>query len=133
MPCADRCIEGIYIIKVQLLSNLLHRRRGKQPVHWQSAALHLVANASRPFSKCSSRRSLANHCRTLAVARRETSNSSQSSEGPALASLEVKISTLSPDFSSDSNATSLPLTFAPIQRCPTSVCTAYVMSTGGEP
>src|SRR5699024_9762115 len=79
------------------------------------------------------RRSLANHCRTLALARGETRNSCQSREGPALASLEVKISTLSPDFSSDSNATSLPLTFAPIQRCPTSVCTAYAKSTGVEP
>ncbi|SKU86959.1 Uncharacterised protein [Mycobacteroides abscessus subsp. abscessus] len=89
--------------------------------------------ASLPASRASSRRSLANHCLILALARGDTTKVCQSREGPALAALEVKTSTTSPFSSLRSSATSRPLTRAPIQRCPTSVCTAYAKSTGVEP
>ena len=79
---------------------------------------------SLPLSSASSRRSLANHCRILAFARGDTTKPCQSRDGPALGALEVKTSTTSPFSSLRSSATSRPLTRAPIQRWPTSVCTA---------
>jgi hypothetical protein len=72
----------------------------------------------------SSRRSFANHWRIFVLARGDATNDSQSRLGPASLALDVKISTTSPDSSLRSSATSLPLTREPMQRCPTSVCTA---------
>ena len=77
-----------------------------------------------PASIASSRRSRANHCLIFVRARGDLTNDSQSREGPALSALDVKISTVSPLSSVLSSATSLPLTRAPMHRCPTSVCTA---------
>ena len=54
-------------------------------------------------------------------ARCVTMKESQSLEGPASGDLEVKISTVSPVTSFEFSADSLPLIFAPTQRCPTSV------------
>ena len=79
---------------------------------------------SLPASIASSRRSLANHCRIFVFARGDATNDSQSRDGPAPSDLEVKTSTVSPFSSGDSSATSRPLTRAPMQRWPTSVCTA---------
>ena len=47
--------------------------------------------------------------------------SSQSRLGPADGTLEVKISTLSPEVSLESSGTRRPLSRAPMQRWPTSV------------
>jgi hypothetical protein len=47
---------------------------------------------------------------------------SQSRDGPP-STLEVKISTVSPERSTESSGCSRPLTRAPMQLCPTSVCT----------
>ncbi len=80
--------------------------------------------ASLPASIASSRRSLANHCRIFVFARGLATNDSQSRDGPAASDFEVKTSTMSPLASGDSSGTSLPLTRAPMQRWPTSVCTA---------
>ena len=66
-------------------------------------------------------------------ARGDLTKLSQSRDGPAFSALDVNTSTVSPLSSVDSSATSLPLTRAPMQRCPTSVCTAYAKSTGVEP
>ncbi len=82
------------------------------------------AMASLPCSIASSRRSLENHARILLRARGDLTKPSQSRDGPALGALEVKISTTSPLSSVDSSGTSRPLTRAPMQRWPTSVCTA---------
>ena len=77
-----------------------------------------------PASMASSRRSRANHDLILLRARGDLTNSSQSRDGPADSALDVNTSTVSPWSSVLSSATSLPLTRAPIHRCPTSVCTA---------
>ncbi len=89
--------------------------------------------ASLPASIAVSRRSLENHCRILLRARPDLTNFSQSRDGPASGDFEVKISTVSPLPSRDSRGTSRPLTRAPMQRWPTSVCTAYAKSTGVAP
>ncbi len=90
-----------------------------------SAALRIARlSAVLPSSTASSRRSRANHCRILVRARGDLTNAIQSRDGPAFSDFEVKISTVSPLSSSLSSATSLPLTRAPMQRLPTSVCTA---------
>ena len=81
-------------------------------------------SASLPASTASSRRSLVNHCRILVRARDEPTKVSQSCEGPAVGDRDVKISTTSPLDSLLSRLTRLPLTRAPMQRWPTSVCTA---------
>jgi hypothetical protein len=81
--------------------------------------------ASLPASIASSRRSLANHCLILDLARGDATNASQSRDGPAPSAFEVKISTTSPFSSLRSSATRRPLTLAPMHRLPTSVCTAY--------
>ena len=65
--------------------------------------------------------------------RGDATNDSQSRDGPAPSVFEVKISTTSPFSSLRSSATSRPLTRAPMQRLPTSVCTKYAKSTGVEP
>ena len=49
-----------------------------------------------PASTASSRRSLANHCRILVLARGEATKASQSRDGPAPSALEVNTSTVSP-------------------------------------
>ena len=69
----------------------------------------------------SSRRSRDCHWRILLPARWVTTNLSQSCDGPAPSTLEVKISTESPDVSAESSGTSRPLTRAPMQAWPTSV------------
>ncbi len=79
--------------------------------------------ASLPRSIASSRRSLENHDLIFVFARGLLTNWSQSRLGPEFSSLLVKISTTSPLFRVDSRATSRPLTRAPTQRWPTSVCT----------
>jgi hypothetical protein len=91
------------------------------------------AICSRPCSIASSRRSLVKCARILLRARGEATKPSQSRLGPAVGALEVKISTTSPLSSLDSSGTSRPLTRAPMQWWPTSVCTAYAKSTGVEP
>ena len=83
-----------------------------------------LAIASLPASIASSLRSLANHCLILARALGDAANASQSRVGPAPSALEVKISTTSPFSSLRSSATRRPLSRAPMQRWPTSVCTA---------
>jgi len=50
-----------------------------------------------------------------------TTIDSQSLDGPAPSTLEVKISTVSPEASELSSGTRRPLTRAPMQACPTSV------------
>ncbi len=75
-----------------------------------------LAIASLPASRASSRRSLANHWRILALARGDTTKVCQSFDGPAVGALEVNTSTTSPFSSLRSSATSRPLTRAPIQR-----------------
>ncbi len=89
--------------------------------------------ASLPDSIASSRRSFANHCRIFVLARGLATNDNQSRDGPACSDFEVNTSTVSPFSSGDSSATSRPLTRAPMQRWPTSVCTAYAKSTGVDP
>jgi hypothetical protein len=79
-----------------------------------------LASSSRPFSIASSRRSRENHWRILLRARGEATNSSQSRDGP-LATLEVTISTVSPDVNRSSRRAMLPLMRAPMQWWPTSV------------
>ena len=81
------------------------------------------AMASLPLSSASSRRSLANHCRILAFARGDTTKPA-SPRRAGVGALEVNTSTTSPFSSLRSSATRRPLTLAPIQRWPTSVCTA---------
>jgi hypothetical protein len=58
---------------------------------------------------------------------------SQSCVGPDVSDFDVKISITSPLDSVDSSGTSLPLTFAPMHLCPTSVRTAYAKPTGVDP
>ena len=69
----------------------------------------------------SSRRSRENHWRILDDARGVATICSQSRDGPAPSTLDVKISTVSPDDSGESSGTSRPLTRAPMQAWPTSV------------
>ena len=88
---------------------------------------------SRPASIASSRRSLLNHALIFERARGLLTKLSQSRLGPACSPLFVTISTTSPLLSLDSRGTSLPFTFAPAQRRPTSVCTENAKSTGVEP
>ncbi len=83
-----------------------------------------LAIASLPCSMASSRRSLENHWRILLRARGLLTNVSQSRLGPAVAALEVRISTTSPFCRVLSSGTSRPLTRPPMQWCPTSVWTA---------
>ena len=64
----------------------------------------------------STRRSRLNHWRILLRARGEATNCSQSRDGPAVSTLEVKISHVSPLCSWWSSGTSRPLTLAPMQR-----------------
>ncbi len=80
-----------------------------------------LISSSRPNSMASSRRSRENHWRILVRARDEATMPSQSRDGPAVGALEVKISTVSAEFSRVSRGTSRPLTLAPMQRWPTSV------------
>ena len=77
--------------------------------------------SSRPDSMASSRRSRENHWRIFDAARGVAAICSQSRDGPAPSTLEVKISTVSPDDSVESSGTSRPLTRAPMQAWPTSV------------
>ena len=88
---------------------------------------------SLPRSIASSRRSLVNHCRILLRARGLLTKPSQSRLGPAPGAFDVNTSTTSPLSSVLSSGTSRPLTRAPMQRWPTSVCTAYAKSTGVDP
>lgn len=81
-------------------------------------------NASLPDSIASSRRSLAKYWRIFVRARGLLTKLSQSWLGPAFSDFDVKMSTVSPLLSVLSSGTSLPLTRAPMHRCPTSVCTA---------
>ena len=69
----------------------------------------------------SSRRLRLNHWRILLRARGVATTLSQSRDGPAPSTLDVKTSTVSPDDSDESSGTSRPLTLAPMQRWPTSV------------
>ena len=80
-----------------------------------------LCRSSRPFSIASSRRSRENHCRILLRARGLATSLSQSRDGPACSTFEVKISTVSPDDRCDSRGTRRPFTRAPMQRWPTSV------------
>jgi hypothetical protein len=80
-----------------------------------------LTSSSRPVSMASSRRSRENHWRILDRARGVWTMRSQSRDGPAPSTLEVKISTVSPEASAESRGTRRPLTRAPMQRCPTSV------------
>ncbi len=80
-----------------------------------------LVRSSRPASMASSRRSRENHWRILAAARGVATTWSQSRDGPAPSTLEVKISTVSPETSVESSGTSRPLTRAPMQAWPTSV------------
>ena len=82
------------------------------------------ARESLPSSIISSRRSLVNQCLILLRARAERTKVSQSREGPAESALEVSTSTTSPLSSRLSSGTRRPLTRAPMQWWPTSVCTA---------
>ena len=80
--------------------------------------------ASLPCSTASSRRSFVNQPRILLRARVDLTKVSQSWLGPASGFFEVNTSTTSPELSGVSSGTRRPLTFAPIVRWPTSVCTA---------
>ena len=80
-----------------------------------------LMSSSAPVPMASSRRSREYHWRILLPARWVTTNLSQSCDGPAPSTLEVKISTVSPEVSFESSGTSRPLTRAPMQECPTSV------------
>ena len=81
----------------------------------------------------SSRRSFVNHCLILLLARGDLTNVSQSRLGPAPSAFEVSTSTESPVTSVVSSGARRPLTRAPMQWWPTSVCTAYAKSTGVDP
>ena len=81
-------------------------------------------SSSRPFSIMSVRRSRLNHWRILLRARGDLTNASQSCDGPAVSTFDVKISHVSPLVSWWSSDTSRPLTLAPTHAWPTSVCTA---------
>ena len=83
-----------------------------------------LAIASLPASIASSRRSLLKYWRIFVRARGLLTKPSQSCVGPAVSDFDVKISITSPLDSVVSSGTSLPLTRAPMQRWPTSVCTA---------
>ena len=78
-------------------------------------------SSSRPASSASSRRSLLNHWRILLRARGLWTIFSQSRLGPARSTLDVKISQVSPDWTTWSSGTSRPLTRAPMHAWPTSV------------
>ena len=80
-----------------------------------------LSSSSEPFSMASSRRSREYQVRILLAARWVTTNFSQSRDGPEPPTLEVKISTESPDSSSESSGTRRPLTRAPMHVWPTSV------------
>ena len=81
-------------------------------------------SASRPASIMSPRRSRENHWRILLRARGEATNCNQSRDGPAVSTLEVNTSQVSPERSWLSSGMSRPFTRAPMQAWPTSVCTA---------
>ncbi len=80
-----------------------------------------MISSSVPVSMASSRRSREYHWRILLAARWVLTNFSQSCDGPAPSTLEVKISIESPEVSRESSGTSRPLTRAPMQAWPTSV------------
>ena len=82
------------------------------------------AIASLPCSIASSRRSFVNQALILLRARVLATKLTQSWLGPASGFFEVNTSTESPLESVLSSGTRRPLTFAPIVRWPTSVCTA---------
>ena len=82
------------------------------------------ASSSRPCSIMSRRRSRLNHWRILLRARGDLTKPSQSCDGPAVSTFDVKISHVSPLASWWSSDTRRPLTLAPMQAWPTSVCTA---------
>ncbi len=63
----------------------------------------------------------------------DTTILSQSRDGAAPSTFEVKISQVSPESKVESSGTSLPLTLAPMHECPTSVCTEYAKSIGVAP
>ena len=86
--------------------------------------------SSRPVSTRSSKRSRENHCFTLLFAFGETTKFAHSSDGAASSAVDVRISHVSPEFKRESNETSRPFTRAPMQVCPTSVCTPYAKSIG---
>jgi hypothetical protein len=81
-------------------------------------------SSSRPASTMSPRRSRENHWRILLRARGEATNCSQSRDGPAVSTFEVKTSHVSPERKVLSSGTSRPFTRAPMHAWPTSVCTA---------
>ena len=83
-----------------------------------------LVSSSRPPSMASSRRSRWNHWRILDFARDDWAIASQSRDGPAVSLLLVTISTTSAERRTVSSGTSRPLTLAPTQWWPTSVCTA---------
>ena len=72
----------------------------------------------------SSRRSRWNHWRILDFARDDATKLSQSRDGPDASFLDVTISMTSAECRTVSKGTNRPLTLAPTQWCPTSVCTA---------
>ena len=83
-----------------------------------------LSSWSLPLSIASSRRSRENQALILLRARGLRTNVSQSRLGPAPSALDVNTSTASPFDNGLSSGTSRPLTRAPTQRWPSSVCTA---------
>ncbi len=91
-------------------------RRGLRPYFLSS-----FSKTRRPISTAPSFCWVLSHCRILLLAREVATKLSQSREG--LREGLVMISTRSPFDSGVRSGTSLPLTRAPAQWCPSSVCT----------
>ena len=137
-PRADRCFSPIAAsavsrsVKPCAPSSLRNTSEVHMPCTGRPSRRNSFVSSSRPISTASSRRSRLNHWRILLRARGDSTNASQSCDGAADSSFEMKISHVSPLRSSLSSGTRRPFTLAPMHLCPTSVCTAYAKSTGVE-
>ena len=116
------------------MSRITAASSGDEVIFWCGRPLPLSAlcSASRPRCSRSSRCSRANHWRILLRARVVVTMPSQSRDGPRSA-FDVSTSTMSPLESVECSGTMRPLTLAPTQRWPTSVCTEYAKSSGVAP
>ena len=125
VPLADGRVQRAHVGVVQLLGQRGHRVGRHQALHRQADPAHLLgdrllADLDRLFLAL-----LGEPLLDLgAWPAGEATKDSQSRVGPAPSAFDVKISTTSPFSSLRSSATSRPFTRAPMQRCPTSVCTA---------
>ena len=101
----------------------IHSVGGARPFV-QRPALHAGTFAREPRDWLLEHQAVAPEVRSAWTSEAERTNDSQSREGPAESAFEVSTSTTSPLSRRLSSGTSRPLTRAPMQWCPTSVCTA---------